>query len=173
MEVMEALLTRRSIRKYKDQDVTDEQIRKILEAAMMAPSAGNAQPWQFVIVRDQEVLAKVKDAHPYVGMAAEAPLAILVCGDLSLEKYRGFWVQDCAAATQNLLLACHGLGLGAVWTGIHPLKDREDAFRALCKLPDRVVPFALVVIGHPDQNPRSTSRYKEDRVHYERWQLRK
>lgn len=169
MEVMEALLTRRSIRKYKDKDVSDEQIRNIIEAAMMAPSAGNAQPWQLVIVRNKELLAKVKDIHPYVGMAAKAPLAILVCGDLSLEKFRGFWVQDCAAATQNLLLACHGLGLGAVWTGIHPLKDREDAFRKLFNLPEQVVPLALVVIGHPDQKPGSTRRYKEDRVHYERW----
>jgi nitroreductase len=102
-------------------------------------------------------------------MAAKAPLGILVCGDLSLEKFKGFWVQDCAAAVQNMLLAAHGLGLGAVWTGIHPLGEREDRFRAQFELPEHVIPFALVVIGHPAQASEAKNRYKKDRVHYETW----
>ena len=172
MDILEAIRARRSIRKFTDEDVSDAQLKNILEAAMMAPSAGNAQPWQFIVIRRKEHLAKVSKVHPYVGMAAKAPLAILVCGDLSLEKFNGFWVQDCAAATQNLLLACHGLGLGAVWTGVHPLQERETAFRELLNLPETVVPLALVVVGHPDQRLGASSRYKEDRIHHEGWGLK-
>ena len=124
MELFAAMHTRRSIRKFTSQPVSDDDIRKILEAAMMAPSAGNAQPWQFIVVRDRAKLNQIKDINPYAAMAGKAPLGILVCGDLSLEKYQGFWVQDCSAAVQNMILAVHGSGLGSVWTGIYPMQDR-------------------------------------------------
>ena len=169
MELMEALFTRRSIRKYQKKDVSGDQVQKLLEAAMMAPSAGNQQPWQFIVIRSREALMKVTDIHPYVAMAADAPLGILVCGDVTLEKFKGFWVQDCSAAVQNMLLAAHGLGLGAVWTGIHPLGEREQRFSALFNLPQHVIPFALVLIGHPAQEIKSKNRFKKDRVHLEKW----
>ncbi len=169
MELFHAIHTRRSIRKYTPQPVSDGDIRKILEAAMMAPSAGNAQPWQFIVVRDREKLDTLKNINPFAKMADEAPLGILLCGDLSLEKYEGFWVQDCSAAEQNLLLAAHGLGLGAVWTGIYPKEERVKGFRQLFALPEKVIPLAFTVIGYPDQEIPSESRYKAERVHYDQW----
>ncbi|GAB7021999.1 nitroreductase family protein [Salidesulfovibrio brasiliensis] len=169
MEVMEAIRSRRSIRKYTDEPVSEADVKDILEAAMMAPSAGNAQPWQFVVVDDPEKLAACKDVNPYAAMAPKAPLGVLVCGDMSLEKFPGYWPQDCAAAVQNMLLAVHGKGLGAVWTGIHPIVEREEGFARLFGLPENVKPLALVVIGHPAQNPTAESRYKAERVHRNEW----
>ena len=169
MELLEAIHTRRSIRQYEDQPVPEEMVRTVLEAAMMAPSAGNVQPWQFVVVDDREIMVRIKDTHPYVGMAAQAPLGILVCGDLRLEKYAGFWVQDCSAAMQNLLLAAHGLGLGAVWTGIHPVEERVARFRAIFNLPTPVVPLGFAVIGWPVKPGKRKVRYKPERVHRNVW----
>ena len=170
MELLEAIHTRRSIRQYRGQPVPAEVVRTLLGAAMMAPSAGNVQPWQFVVVTDANLMNQVKDVHPYVGMAAQAPLGILVCGDLSLEKFPGFWVQDCAAAMQNLLLAAHDQGLGAVWTGIHPVEERVARFRTIFELPEHIIPLGLAVIGWPAKPGRRKERYKADRVHQNRWQ---
>ncbi len=169
MDVIEAIHTRRSIRKYTDQDVSEDQIRQLLEAAMMAPSAGNEQPWHFIVIRDKTTLEKVKDINPFAGMAPKAPVAVLVCADLSLEKYDGYWVQDCSAAVQNILLAAHGLGLGAVWTGVYPDKDRVPKFSELFQLPQQVIPLGLIVLGHPVSQPNSKSRFNPDRVHQETW----
>lgn len=166
MEIFEAINTRRSIRKYEDKPVADELIRTALAAAMMAPSAGNAQPWQFVVVNEREKLDATANLHPYLTMAAKAPAGILVCADKSLEKYPGYWVQDCSAAMQNLLLALHGQGLGAVWTGIHPMEDRIKAFKAAFNLPEQVEPLGFVILGWPAQEPTSKSRFQEDRIHY-------
>ena len=165
MELAQAIFERRSIRKYLDKPVSDEMVRAILDAAMAAPSAGNAQPWRFIVVDDRAKLDAVAGVHPYIGMARQAPLGILLCGDLSLERYPGYWVQDCSAAMQNMLLAIHGLGLGAVWTGVHPVKEREDAFRALFNLPEQVVPLGFVPVGWPDQPSARKSRFREDRIH--------
>ena len=169
MNVFDAIMNRRSIRKYTDEPVTDEQITKILESAMMAPSAGNGQPWQFVVVRDKHTQAEIKKINQYAQMAERAPVGILVCGDLSLEKFAGYWVQDCSAAVQNILLAVHALGLGAVWTGITPMEDRIAGFKKLFGLPEQVIPLGYIPIGHPDQQPKSESRYKAERVHQETW----
>ncbi len=170
MNIQDAILNRRSIRNYADNPVTDEQITRLLEAAMMAPSAGNAQPWQFIVVRDREKLSKIKDINPYAGMAGKAPVGILVSGDLTQEKHPGFWVQDCSAAIQNLLLAAHGEGLGTVWTGIYPLEDRVEGFRKLFELPEHIVPLAFIPIGQPGHQPKSETRFRQERVHKERWQ---
>lgn len=169
MDIFTAIHTRRSIRKFEDRDVPRDLIHKILDAAMMAPSAGNAQPWQFVVITDRKKLAGVVPFNPYAAMAAKAPLGILVCGDPRLEKYPGYWVQDCAAATQNLLLAAHGSGLGAVWTGIYPMQDRVENFRRYFGLPDAVVPLGLVVLGWPDQRPGPENRFKPERIHDNHW----
>lgn len=169
MDTLEAIRSRRSIRKYTNDSVSDGAVRDLLAAAMSAPSAGNEQPWQFVVVNDRTLLTEVARLNPFAGMAKEAPLAVLICGDTSLEKYPGFWVQDCSAATQNLLLAAHAQGLGAVWTGIHPNQDRVAGFRRLFLLPESVVPLALVVIGHPAQTLPTEDRYRPERVHLNRW----
>jgi nitroreductase len=169
MDVLEAIYQRRSIRKYTHQPVPENIVRELLGAAMMAPSAGNAQPWQFVVITDRAALAEVKAFNPYAGMAARAPLAILVCGDLDREKHPGYWVQDCAAATQNLLLAAQARGLGAVWTGIYPIAERIANFSRYFGLPERVIPLALIVIGWPAQSVHSEDRYRAECVHRERW----
>lgn len=165
MELLEAIRTRRSVRSYKDRPIPEDLLERILTAAMSAPSAGNAQPWQFIVVSRPELREAVPAFSPYAGMIRQAPLGILVCGDLSLEKYPGYWVQDCSAATQNLLLAAHDLGLGAVWTGVHPMTDRVEGFRGLLKLPRNIMPLAFVVLGWPDKTPAPENRFKPERVH--------
>lgn len=169
MELFEAIRTRRSIRRFSDKPVAEELLEKALDAAMMAPSAGNGQPWHFVVVTDRALLDKVPEIHPYATMCREAPTGVLVCGDTSVEKYPGNWPVDCAAATQNLLLAVHALGLGAVWTGIYPGEERCEAFRKLFGIPTHVVPLAFVPIGYPAETREQESRYKPDRVHRNAW----
>ncbi len=166
MDLMNAIRTRRSVRKYEDKPVSAEMVREILEAAMMAPSAGNAQPWHFMVIDDRAILDSMANMHPHISMVAQAPLGILICGDLSLEKYDGFWVQDCSAAMQNMLLAIHGLGLGAVWTGIYPNEDIVAPFKAKFNLPEQIIPLGFVPVGWPAQELKSESRFREDRVHY-------
>lgn len=170
MNTLEAIRTRRSIRKYTDQPVSAELIKELLAAAMSAPSAGNQQPWQFVVIDERKLLDQILYINSYAAMCRQAPVAILICGDTSLEKFLGYWVQDCSAATQNLLLAAHDKGLGAVWTGIYPMEDRVRGFRELFSLPQQVIPLALVAVGYPAQKLAPEDRYREDRIHYNSWQ---
>ncbi|HUT09641.1 MAG TPA: nitroreductase family protein [Thermoguttaceae bacterium] len=169
MNALEAIHTRRSIRKYQEKPVPEELVRQVLAAAMCAPSARNAQPWRFVVIDDRELLAEIPRINPNAQMAGRAPLAILICGDLNLEKSAGYWVVDCAAAAENLLLAAHALGLGAVWTGVYPRENRIDGLRRLLKLPENVVPHSLIVLGYPAEECVAEDRYRADRVHRNRW----
>ncbi len=169
MEAMEAILSRRSIRRYTGEPVPEAAIRAVLAAAMSAPSAGDERPWHFVVVTDRAVLAEVPKFHPHSRMVPDAGAAILVCGDPALEKHPGFWIQDCAAATQNILLAAVAMGLGAVWLGIHPLEDRVAAARSLFGLPAGVVPLALVPLGVPAVRKAREDRFDAGRVHRDRW----
>ena len=172
MDIFTALHTRRSIRKYTDEPVSKEDAHTLLEAAMIAPSAGNAQPWQFIVVDDKALQKSMPDINPYAAMAPKAPLCIVVCGDTDAEKYPGFWVQDCSAAVQNLLLAATGLGLGTVWTGIYPEASRVQGFRDLLQLPAHIIPLAMVVVGHHDGKPEKKSRFDAAKVHYNRFESR-
>jgi nitroreductase len=169
MNTLDAIRTRRSIRAYTDQPVSAESVETLLRAAMSAPSAGNQQPWHFIVVDDRGVLQEIARIHPYAGMAAQAPVGILVCGDTREEKYPGYWVQDCSAAVQNLLLAAHDVGLGAVWTGVFPRPDRVEAFRKLFRLPDPVHPLAFIVIGYPAEKVEPADRFRESRIHRNVW----
>jgi len=169
METLEAILTRRSVRRYTGQDVPEELIQKILAAAMSAPSAGNEQPWHFIVVRKKELLEAASRISPYMPMVKDAPVAILVCGDPGLEKFPGFWVEDCSAAIQNMLLAAHALGLGAVWTGIYPKHEYVDGFKALFKLPEHILPLGLVPLGYPAHPYPKKDRFNAERIHYNGW----
>ncbi len=169
MDALEAIFTRRSIRSFTDEPVTDEELMALLAAAMAAPSAGNAQPWRFVVVRDRDRMREVTQFHPYCKMILKAQAAILVCGDLSSEKHPGYWVQDCAAATQNLLLAARVEGLGAVWTGIYPDQARVDGCRRLFALPEHILPLALVPIGRPAEEKARVERFDPGKIRYEAW----
>lgn len=169
MDIFEAIHTRRSIRQFTGGEVSEDTVRQILSAAMCAPSAGNGQPWQFVVLRDRALLDRIPDIHPHAMMTRQASLGILVCGDLRLEKYKGFWVQDCSAATQNLLLAAHGAGLGAVWTGVYPDESRTANFRQFFRLPEEVVPFSFVPMGPPAQQLARKDIFLPERVHLNGW----
>lgn len=166
---MKAILNRRSIRKYTAQHVSEQLLIELLEAAMCAPSAGNEQPWQFVVIDRREILDEIPKFHPYAGMVAEAPVAILVCGDRERDLHRGYWVQDCAAATENILIAVEDKGLGAVWVGIYPREERVRALRELLALPENIVPFALVSIGYPAEEKPPANRFDAGRIHYNGW----
>ena len=169
METLESILTRRSIRKYSSQPVPDEVVEQLLRAAMAAPSASNEQPWQFVVIRDHSVLNQIPGFHPHSHMLRQAALAILVCDDPLLEVSPGRGHLDCSNATQNMLLAAHSLGLGAVWLGIYPVPERMDGMRELLGIPPHIVPVSLVSIGYPDEKLRREDRFKPERVHNERW----
>lgn len=149
--------------------IPNETIEELLRAAMSAPSAGNEQPWQFLVIDDRKKLDSITGVNPNAKMCKEAQAAILVCGDTTKEKYPGFWVQDCAAATQNILLAAHERGLGSVWTGIYPIPERVQGFRQLLAIPDTIIPFCLVPLGYPAKESPQVDRFQRDRVHYNSW----
>lgn len=169
MDALEAIFTRRSIRVFDPRPVSDESLRVLLKAAMSAPSAGNEQPWYFVVVRDRELFERILKFHPYSHSLKSASLAVLVCADLDLEKYSGYWTQDCSAAAQNLLLAAHAQGLGGVWLGIYPIEERIQGVRSLFGLPANVVPMAILPIGYPAETRPEENRYQDERVFLNRW----
>ena len=166
---MKEIFERRSIRKYADQVVSEDIIEKIIEAGMAAPSAGNEQPWHFIIITDRRILNEIPKFHPYSKMLNEVSCGIVVCGDLSLEKYPGFWVQDCSAATENMLLMAQELGIGSVWLGVYPLEDRVKALKALLRLPDNVIPLSILPIGYPAEKKAPVNRFNPSRVHRNGW----
>lgn len=169
MEALEAILTRRSVRRYTDQPVSDESITGLLKAAMAAPSAQNQQPWEFIVLREHSLLEKLAAASPYAGMVAGAQVAVVVCGDISRERSPGYWIQDCSAAVQNLLVAAHASGLGAVWLGIYPRADRVARLRDLFALPEHIIPLAAISIGYPAETPGPAERFDPDRIHFDKW----
>ena len=166
-ELIQTIFSRRSIRKYTDQPVSEVDIQTLLEAAMAAPSASNRKPWHFVVVDERETLNQMGEAHPYAKMLFEAPLCIVVCGDAAISKH--YWPHDCSAATENMLLAATALGLGAVWCGVHPNDDRIEAVQRILDLPAHVVPLNLVPIGRPAETKEPRSQYDRSRVHRGRW----
>jgi nitroreductase len=169
MDMMEKILSRKSIRQYIAKPVPRQMINEILHAAMSAPSAGNERPWHFIVLTDRVLLDEIPKFHPHAAMLKQAGVAILVCGDVALEKYKGYWVLDCAAATENLLLAVHARGLGAVWCGVYPTGDRVQNFRKLLNLPDNIIPFSLIPIGFPAEEKKAGDRFDGSRVHENRW----
>jgi len=169
MDAMQALLTRRSVRRFTDQPISSQDLEGVLRAAIHAPSANNQQPWQFVVIDDRQTRGHLVEIHPYAKSLLEAPLGILVCGDLRLQKSEDYWVQDCAAATQNLMLAAHALGLGTVWQGVYPRMARVQAIQELLRMPQEVLPFALISIGHPVGPPPEVDRFLPERIHSNQW----
>lgn len=169
MNVLEAILSRRSIRKYIDKPVSQEDINELIKYAMYAPSAVNKQPWHFIVIDNREVLDAIMKFHPHAHMLAQAAAAILICGDEQLAHTPAYWPVDCSAATQNLLLAAHGKGLGAVWLGIYPREERIQAMKLLMQLPEHIHPFSLVSIGYHAEAPRIANRFKPERIHWNKW----
>ncbi|MBM4328029.1 MAG: nitroreductase family protein [Deltaproteobacteria bacterium] len=168
MDAFEAILTRRSIRKYTSDPVSDETVTELLKAAMSAPTAGN-EPWHFVVIRDRATLNAVTTVHPHADMLKQAQVAISVCGDPTVEILKGRWILDCAAATENILIAANALGLGACWVGIYPEENRMRKLRELVRIPDHVVPLCMVSLGWPNRKKAPSARFREERIHVERW----
>lgn len=169
---LETIFNRTSIRSYSDQKVEKDQIMTLLKAGMSAPSAVNKQPWAFMVIDNKELMEKIGDEFKNAGMIKKASCAIIVCGDLKLALdgvAQEFWVQDCSAATQNILLAAHSMGLGAVWCGVYPNPERVEALKNLLSLPDNIVPLNIIPIGVREKEQEPKDKWKEDRIHWNKW----
>lgn len=166
------IMTRTSVRAYSDRSVGEETVDTLLRAAMAAPTAGNKQPWRFVVVNDKGTLQKISDDFNTMTMAKDAQLAVIMCG-VPAETFpgegEGYWVQDVSAATENLLLAAHAMGLGAVWCGIYPLSERVTQFSTMLHLPSDIVPMACVCIGYPAGETTPKDKWKPENVRYNTW----
>lgn len=169
MDVLEAIFTRRSVRRYTGDPVSDSDIETILRAGSQAPSAHNRQPWDFVVIRDKSKFNSISKAHTYAKMLPQAEVCIIVCGDKDKQAMTGFLIEDCSAAIQNILLAAHGIGLGAVWCGLYPVTHLTKIVKSTCLLPSNIIPVGMVVIGHKGEDKEKVDRYDADKVHYETW----
>lgn len=162
--VIENILTRRSIRSYTDQDVEPGKLEAILEAGMAAPSGKNGQPWDFVVLTRREILDEMAERLPYAKMLREARVAIAVCADRTKSPY---WYVDCSAAAENILLAAHALGLGAVWTATYPYRDRMDVVKELCGLPGSYDSLCVIPVGYPAREARPKDNFDAGKIHHE------
>ncbi len=165
-ERLHFIFARRSIRKYTGAPVSEADISSLLQAGMAAPSAANQKPWHFCVVTDRKAIQALADTHPYGKMLAQAALAIAVCGDPSASDW---WVQDCTAATENILIAATALGLGAVWLGCHGRDEREQAVRDALGIPQGIGVLSLLSIGRPGEEKEARTQYDQARVHMNRW----
>lgn len=168
--VIDAIMTRSSVRSYTQQEVEQDKIETMLRAGMAAPTAGNKQPWEFIVITDRAILDALPAVAGGMKMAPQAPLAIAVCGvpAKTMPNVPDYWVQDCSAATQNILLAAHAMGLGAVWCGAYPDggTGREARITELLKLPEGIVALNVIIIGYPNSEPAPKDKWNADIVHY-------
>ncbi len=166
------ILNRKSVRKFLENKVEEDKIKQILEAAMAAPSAVNNQPWLFFVIDDRGLLDRLANELPYSKMLTTAPLAMVVCGDLELASEgweQEFWIQDCSAATENILLAVEALGLGAVWTAVYPSEDRVEIVRNILNIPKNLMPLNVIPIGYPAANLHSQKKWDDSKINYNAW----
>lgn len=168
MDLFSAILNRRSIRKFTEKELPTDTINKLLQAAMYAPSAMNNQAWQFIVINKRQLMDDILKFIPQE-MLKSTKAAILVCGDLNSEKNLDYIQQNCSAATQNILLAAHGLGLGSCWIGVYPVQETILGFKKLFNLPENIIPITFVSLGYPAENPAAEERYKQEKVHYNKW----
>lgn len=169
MKIQEALLTRRSIRKYKKQKIKNDKIDKILKSAMYAPSAMNLQPWQFLVIDRKDVLTEIVQSIPYAELLRQTSSAIIVCGDSNIEKNESWLLQNCSASIQNILLSAHGLGLGACWIAIHGMDEVYKNIKAQFNLPENIVPVSIISLGYPDEEVKAEERFIKEKIHYNKW----
>ncbi len=177
MNLIEGLLTRRSIRKYTDKKIDRETIEEIIKAAQFAPTAHNKQPWEFLVVEDKEVLAHLRNIQRWTSFAKNAACVIFVCGDENHSFNRNkddekwsFLDIDCALATQNLLLAAHEKGIGTCYCGAAPMQKVVNSLSEYLNLPENIRPFAIITMGYPDETPKSPEgRFKPEKIHWGKW----
>ncbi len=173
MDITKCINNRRSIRKFQDKQIETETITEILKAAMAAPSACNKQPWEFIVVTDSEIKADIQSVLPYGRY--DAPVAIVICGNMertlpNIEQ--NFWIQDCSAAIQNILLTATALNLGSCWIGVYPLEKRTKNLSELFELPNNLIPLGVVYIGHSDEEKEARTQYNENFVHYQKYTIK-
>ncbi len=168
---LDFIFSRRSIRKYQNRPVPEELIAELLEAGMAAPSAVAKDPWHFIVVRRREILEKIMEVHPYAKMLRQAPVAFIVCGDLNLAHMQelSYMLQDLSAGVENIMIAANSLGLGTCWLGIHPREERIAGIRQLFGVPENVIPMCGIAIGYQAEQPEARTRYRQERVHLDRW----
>ena len=169
---IDVIMSRKSVRNFTKDTVTEEDLMTILKAGMAAPTAVNKQPWSFIVVTDRKILDKLGDALPYAKMIYQAPAAIIVCAHpewAHQTKPLEYAVIDCSCASENILLAVEALGLGAVWTAAYPREERMKSVREICGIPENVIPLNVIPIGHPTGEDKPKDKYKPDRIHYNRW----
>ena len=169
--VIKNIMTRTSIRQFTNQPIANDTLDLLVKAGMAAPSAMNAQPWAFVVVTDREVLDSLNAVKPWFNLKT-ATAAIIVCGNLAQTKEgpeQAYWVQDCSAATENILLAAHGLGLGAVWCGVYPNPENVEGVSRVLGIPENVIPLNVITMGYPAENPEPKDKFKTENIHYQKW----
>jgi len=170
--ILDNIFSRKSVRNFTGEPVTKACLLMLMKAAMAAPSARNRQPLAFVAVQERKVLDALGEGLPFTKMLFKAGACIVVCCDSDIELQSGatdLWTQDAAAATENILLAAEGMRLGAVWSALFPMKEREDHVRHLLELPDNVTPFSIIPIGHPTGIDLPKDKFKPDRIHWDKW----
>jgi nitroreductase len=171
MDTLTAIFTRHSVRKYTDQPISDETVNILLRAAMRAPSARNEQSWEFIVIRDKNILKQFPTFSPFAAHVPGAQVAIVVVGNKKLEAVPGLWIPDCSNAAMSILLAAHSMGLGAVWTTLYPYEERMAGARKLLNLPDNIVPLTVIPLGYPasGEQGHAEDRFKPAKIHGERW----
>lgn len=169
--VIENIQTRVSVRQFTGEKISQEQIKTLLQCAMAAPSAINKQPWAFIVIDDEAVIAQLGQEFPYSRCDQKPAIAIVPCGDLqkAIPGSEGFWINDVSAATENILLAAHAMGLGAVWTGVHPNMERVAAAQRVLNLPEHILPLCIIPVGVPAEQPEVKDKWNESNIHYNRW----
>lgn len=168
---VKTIFERKSVRSFENKVLSKEQLELIVKAGMAAPSARNLQPWAFIIITDRNTLNTLADRLPYAKMLHEASAAIVVCGvpENAGDSPEGYWVQDCSAATQNILLAIESMGLGAVWTGVYPRSERIDVVRNVLSIPQNVFPLNVIPVGYPKGENRPKDKFKPENIRREKW----
>ena len=173
-EIIDTIMSRRSIRQFTPDPVDEQTLILLLKAAMSAPTACNSQPWEFIVVTEPDRLAQIRDKFLFARY--NAPAAIVVCGNLRIANNsaaRDHWVMDCSAATENILIAAAGIGLGAVWIGVHPYRSRIKILGELLAIPEAVAPLSMVYVGHPAERKEPRTQYDERRVYWQCYEPRK
>ncbi len=173
-EILDIIFKRRSIRHYTDQPVSSDLLVSLLQAAMAAANACNSQPWEFVVITEKEQLDQLRERLQFARY--NAPAAIVVCGNVNIahsSAAKHYWVQDCCATMENILIAATGLGLGSVWIGLYPQPSVMKPVRAVLNIPDHVTPLAMAYVGFPAEEKRPRTQYDEYRVHWQAYEPRK
>ena len=174
MDTMECIYKRRSIRKYCDRPIDDEILLTLIKAATAAPTACNSRPWEYIIITDKEVKSEIKKKMYFAQY--EAPAMIVACGNMKLAMsgpVKNYWIQDCSAAIENILLAATSMGLGSLWVGLYPVESSIRPLYKILDLPEEVIPLGIVYLGYPAEEKEPRTQFDEKHVYWQKYEPRK